>query len=723
MWTGKMKYISMWLFLAAVFIIVFIQFITGQNIGRLIEGNRQLLQEVNVKNDLRNLEADVLTVESDIRGAIITNNPVHLKNVTSKITNIKGTLGRIENESKLNQYKNEVSLLSSLVNQKTIFSYQLLQVYNVHGKSSAEAMINTERGKMLRDSISNLISSLEHNRQANLKTIMGSIESTGKSAMGWGIILAVIACITSVLTFLYIVNRGKQQQKMIIALNESEKKIRDSADIKEQFLANMSHEIRTPLNAILGFTNLLTKTKLSRHQKQYIHFIHSAGENLLTLINDILDLSKIDAGMLKHEEVPFSIRNLLSSIESMFNEKVKEKGIDFSVQIDPDIPETLDGDAVRLRQILINLINNAVKFTLDGSINISVHLIKKGDNNDLSLGFLIQDTGVGIAPEKMLHIFDRFQQAEEETTRRFGGTGLGLSIVKQLVELKGGTIEVQSNLGKGSQFKVMLPFKISHYAIPEIISSPKLTDALLKGQRVLVAEDNPMNQQLIMHLLNQWEIDYELVHNGQEVLDALERSSFSIILMDISMPLIDGYNATLVIRNKLNNSIPIIAMTAHAMVGERERCLSYGMNDYISKPIHERELLALLAGYGNEINIEPAGKKTIDLTYLKEIAAGDSNFQDTIIRQFISQIPEEIQLLEIAIQDSNLQQIKSLAHGMKSTVAYLGLGKKLHPFLQRMEMEAAGNESPTHFQEDMEDITIICTKAIQEAQELVEVPA
>ena len=545
--------------------------------------------------------------------------------------------------------------------------------------------------------------------------ILGNIENTGGRARLTSFALAVIACIACILAFLYVVNKGRQQQRVIGLLNESEKKIKEASQIKEQFLANMSHEIRTPMNAILGFTNLLKKSNLDPHQLQYVEYIYSSGENLLTLINDILDMSKIEAGMMDIEEAPFSLNGLISSIEVMFREKAIAKGLELKITIDPAIHDTLSGDAVRLTQVLINLLSNAVKFTEKGGVYLNVSLQNQEDDA-LELAFSVRDTGVGIAPGKRQAIFNRFQQAEVQTTRRYGGTGLGLSIVKQLVELQKGHIDLKSEESKGSEFTVILPFRqvtdiVEAYSEKSIEIAP-----VLKGINVLVAEDNIMNQQLIRHLMRQWGLDFRLVNNGQEVMEALREETFSVVLMDIQMPEMDGYAATAAIRNELKLDVPIIAMTAHAMSGEKEKCLGFGMNDYISKPVREAELHAILKKHAIAAG-ETVG--VVNLSYLKDLSMGDAAFEQTIIEQFIIQVPEELKALQDAIFKKDMLQIKAVAHGMKSSVSYLGLNERLHPILHRIESGAASNEQDSHFKEDFDEIKAVCEQAIVEAKSLV----
>ena len=353
------------------------------------------------------------------------------------------------------------------------------------------------------------------------------METTGKTARLWGVFITIIALMAVVIAFWYITNQGKSQQRMIKALNESEKRSKDLVHMKEQFLANMSHEIRTPMNSILGFTNLLRRTELGPQQRGYVQNIHSAGENLLSLVNDILDLSKIEAGMMQLEETRFSLRGMISSVGAMFIEKIKEKKLEFKVSIAEDTPDIIVGDAVRLTQILVNLLSNAIKFTERGTITIKVEVIEIMKATAL-IRIIISDTGIGIPPEKQAFVFERFQQAETQTTRRFGGTGLGLTITKQLIELQGGTISVSSKVGEGSTFMFSIAYKKTSKqckANPDTSQSPQLQFPLEKT-RILLVEDNLFNQILATKILENWHCVVETAENGLVAIDKIQKENF-----------------------------------------------------------------------------------------------------------------------------------------------------------------------------------------------------
>ena len=357
---------------------------------------------------------------------------------------------------------------------------------------------------------------------------------------------------------------------------------------KQQFLSNMSHEIRTPLNSILGFTNVLMKTELGEQQKDFVQAIKTSSNSLLILINDILDLAKVDAGKMTFVKQPFEIRQSLTSILHVFDLKFKEKNLELVNEHDSKIPSILLGDPVRLNQIILNLMSNAVKFTNKGKIILSVNL-QSEDEENVSIEFAVTDTGIGIAAEKINSIFNLFEQAEINTSTSYGGTGLGLAIVKQLVETQGGSINVTSQLGQGSTFTFILPFGKTNLKAAEEIETLK-RDIKVESLRVLVAEDVALNQLLIKMILSDFGFEHEVVNNGKIALEKLQTNNYDLILMDLQMPEMNGFEATEYIRKTMKSNIPIIALTADVTTVDVAKCKEFGMDDYISKPINEKIL-------------------------------------------------------------------------------------------------------------------------------------
>jgi PAS domain S-box-containing protein len=357
---------------------------------------------------------------------------------------------------------------------------------------------------------------------------------------------------------------------------------------KQQFLANMSHEIRTPMNAIVGFTKVLLKTVLSIKQKEYLDAIKTSGDALIVLINDILDLAKVDAGKMTFEQTPFKMKPSLTAVLHLFDIRMQEKELAFVDDYDNNIPEILIGDFVRLQQILLNLISNALKFTSKGKITVTTKLLNQNENEVL-IQFSVTDTGIGIAEDKLQFIFENFQQASSSTSRIFGGTGLGLAIVKQLVEKQGGTINVKSKINEGSTFSFTLSFPKTNATI-ELESGTLELDKDIQNIKVLVVEDIKLNQLLMRTILDEFKFKHDIADNGKIALEKMQTETYDIILMDLQMPEMDGFEATAQIRNKLKSKIPIIALTADVTSVDNDKCKAVGMNDYISKPLDERIL-------------------------------------------------------------------------------------------------------------------------------------
>jgi signal transduction histidine kinase len=374
----------------------------------------------------------------------------------------------------------------------------------------------------------------------------------------------------------------------------------NSEKAKEQFLANMSHEIRTPLNAILGMTRLLLEKNPREDQLRYLNAISESSDNLLVIINDILDLSKIEAGKILFEKIVFSPKERTETVVNTLLFQAMAKGLELDFQTDPDVPERVEGDPYRLNQVLINLVGNAIKFTDQGKVLIHTQL-ESQDDKAIQLKFSVSDTGIGISKDKLQHIFNMFTQESSSTTRKFGGTGLGLAICKRLIELQGGRIEVESEMNKGSVFSFVIPYQHATTA-PTDTDHKTHSDvkASLSNLRILLAEDNEFNKMVAVDTLEEMipGAVIDVAVNGKAAVELAIRNTYDIILMDIQMPEMDGYEATKLIRSYNDekiNSIPIIAMTASVIKAEVDKCFECGMNAFVGKPFNPEELMETIS--------------------------------------------------------------------------------------------------------------------------------
>ncbi|MDZ4669207.1 MAG: chemotaxis protein CheB [bacterium] len=389
-------------------------------------------------------------------------------------------------------------------------------------------------------------------------------------------------------------------QKASISANEAKIKAEKATIIaehavksKQQFLSNMSHEIRTPMNAIIGFTKVLMKSQLTEKQREYLDAIKSSGNTLVVLINDILDLAKVDAGKMIFLKEPFKISDSVTTIIHLFETKIQEKNLLLVKEFDDRIPKILLGDSIRLHQILINLLSNAIKFTAKGKILVGVNLLSENEE-EVSIEIKITDTGIGIPENKIHAIFENFEQAHTITSSLYGGTGLGLAIVKQLVEKQGGTISVKSKIKEGSTFSFTMTFKKTN---DQMILETEFDqyENIIKPINVLVVEDMKLNQLLLRTILEDFKFECDVAENGEIAIEKLKTNSYDIILMDLQMPIMNGFEATENIRNKMNLQTPIIALTADVTTVDEEKCKAIGMNDYISKPLDEKLLYSKIS--------------------------------------------------------------------------------------------------------------------------------
>ncbi|WP_413998522.1 PAS domain S-box protein [Flavobacterium sp. W1B] len=505
---------------------------------------------------------------------------------------------------------------------------------------------------------------------------------------------------------------------------------------KQQFLSNMSHEIRTPMNAIIGFTKVVLKTDLTVKQREYLDAIKMSGDALIVLINDILDLAKVDAGKMVFEKTPFKMKASISAMLHLFETKIQEKNLKLITEYDNKIPDVLVGDPVRLHQIILNLVSNAVKFTSKGRITTSVNMLHE-DEDKAIIEFAVNDTGIGIPTSKIDSIFDNFQQATSGTSRLYGGTGLGLAIVKQLVEPQGGKIRVKSEVNVGTTFSFTLSFQKTN-ADAELENELMELDSEIKNIKVLVVEDIPLNQLLMKTLLDDFGFERDMAENGQIAIEKLQNNSYDIILMDLQMPIMNGFEATEYIRKTLNLKIPIVALTADVTTVDLAKCKAVGMNDYIAKPVDERLLYSKIVGIlkknrlaeltaklnenstsENCISGNSAEKmiKCIDLVYLNQRTKSNPKLMIEMITLYLEQTPSLIATMKQSLEKRDWKLLQASVHKIIPSFSIMGIHSDFENIAKKIQELAEKQELLDEIHDLVYQIETICVQACEELKE------
>lgn len=681
--------------------VVIAQYHSQNGIRQLANGNAQALITFQVDHLLDEIINDIYVLEEEAKILIPSDKPDQYDFIKRDIEKLERENVAIQQMNILdNSGKKIIQDLSVLVKQK-VEPFKALQ-YNSPDtiKKNILTKISSEPSKNLTDSIYVTALKIQIELEKNLQNTIAENEVLSVSALSFSRLLGFVSIASIAILASIIIRRLLQNFELIKALEKAKVQAEKLSDIKEQFLANMSHEIRTPVNSVLGFSGLLEKSDLKEDQAQFVHLIKTSSQNLLNVINDILDISKIESGMFHFDMQPFNLPELCYSVEMMFYHQLSEQQLLIECNIHEDVPEIIIGDKDRLNQILINLINNAVKFTKKGTITFATSVLSKTAKT-ARLQFSIKDTGIGIKADKLESIFERFEQAESTTTRNYGGTGLGLSIVKKLVTMQGGNIVAKSTYGHGAEFIFDIEFKTEIPGLANKTLYPMTSGGLmhnemtaLTGIKVLAAEDNKMNQKLLAYFFQEWGLTYEFADTGSHCIEKLQHDHFDLVLMDIQMPEMDGYEASEKIRKKLNSTVPIIAMTANVLPGEREKCKNLGIDDYIAKPLNESILYDLILKnipISVLVNKDQFPDLLINIQYLNKKFAGNPLFIKDILQQFSTQYPIELAELEKAVNERDLSLVKSLCHHMKTTISSVNVRSFM--LYQLEAMESADNKT------------------------------
>jgi PAS domain S-box-containing protein len=501
----------------------------------------------------------------------------------------------------------------------------------------------------------------------------------------------------------------------------------DAVKSKQQFLSNMSHEIRTPMNAIIGFTKVVLKTDLTAKKREYLTAIKMSGDALIVLINDILDLAKVDAGKMVFERIPFKIALSISAMLHLFEPKIEEKNLRLVKEFDSNIPEFLLGDSVRLNQIILNLLSNAIKFTSAGSITASTKLLKE-DDEKVTIEFSVSDTGIGIPESKIEKIFENFQQASSGTSRLYGGTGLGLAIVKQLVQSQGGAIQVKSKVGEGSVFSIVLSFFKTKNKPENEVELIEL-DSSKKNIRVLVVEDIPLNRLLMKTLLDDFGFERDFAENGKIAIEKMESNSYDIILMDLQMPVMNGFEATDYIRNTIKSNIPIIALTADVTTVDLAKCKEVGMNDYIAKPVDERLLYSKIIGLVQKpiaiksaenivhTSIENNKLKCTNLDYLIHRTKSNTALMTEMIVLYLEQTPPLIKAMRESLQQNDWNLLAAAVHKIIPSFLIVGISSDYEVIAKKVQEYASTQQHTDELPKLVLQLENICVQACEELKE------
>jgi signal transduction histidine kinase/CheY-like chemotaxis protein/HPt (histidine-containing phosphotransfer) domain-containing protein len=700
--------------------------ISYKSTNRLLETANGLSDSHFVYGSLKEIIAEVSFAENCEKSYVLTGKYQFLlqcynaiKSVNKKIKDLKSKTSNNPNQLM------RLEMLEPMIEKRFGLIDEIIKTRKNKGYEAAMEIIISHRSIILMNSIHNMIGLMENEESELLEQGMLKAKifsSRIKTIIILGNLITILVLGSSLLViFIDISHRNYFEQELIKAKEIAER----SVQVKEHFLANISHEIRTPMNAISGLTKILLRKDPTIKQKEYLDAIKTSSDILLVIINDILDLSKVQSGKMIFEKTDFKIAPLVSSITDLLNSRAEEKGLKLFTQYDDNIPEILIGDPVRLNQIILNLVSNAIKFTEKGEIHLIVNCIERFDNS-AKIEFIVKDTGIGIPQEIIPVIFESFTQASTEITRKYGGTGLGLNIVKELVERQGGTITVESNLNQGSVFIVTLNYGIaSNISNKNSNITQKLIKKRLSDIKVLLVEDNVINQLVAKSVLKEFNFISDVADNGKQALEKIKSNNYDIILMDIQMPEMSGYDVTRYIRNKLPKplcNLPIIAMTANAGKNDAEKCIRAGMDDYVSKPFDEHVLYDKIC-FLIEKNKNVTEKfqdnnpdRCTNLKYLQDISGGNKKFMSEIIELFMKQTPAAILNMKKHLQNNDYEKLATEAHKIKPSFNFLGICG-LEELAGRIEKSVRSGNDTSHIPDSLKTMEEVCDSAFMELKE------
>jgi signal transduction histidine kinase/DNA-binding response OmpR family regulator len=633
---------------------------------------------------------DLSKIDNNINEYLLTASPEKHAALMLQMEHLKETMYKVRNEATQYVPKYLVNILQHKVRNRTEYQQSIITTFDLYGREKALLLLNNAddqiTSKEYVKSQAELTAALNARAKQMNEVLMA--EQAGTLRLdSWLNIASLVLMLVIALVVLYQTTRISILNKK---LGVAVKKMQHATRVKDQFMSNITHELRTPLNSILGYTNLLLKRHHEPESEKWLQAVNSSGSMLLDIVNDVLDYSKLESGYLSMVSEPFNLDEVLSNLKNIMLNRAETKALSLVILKDHSLPETLMGDEKKLKQILINLTGNAIKFTEKGSIKVEVALHKQ-IGRQYWLQFSVTDSGIGISPANLQHIFERFYQVENSHTRKYSGTGLGLPIVKQLVDLQGGTITATSITGEGTTFTIIMPFEtaVQKEETDANIMAPvhKMTHAA--GKRILVVDDHELNRDLMVLLLKEYKYHVVTAKNGYEALELLKQKHFDLVLMDVQMPELNGIETTLKIRNLLALDVPVIACTAFSQPSEKQACFEAGMNDYLGKPVEERELLRLLNLYlGLETNEKQDTMALINFKQIQGITGNNKELIAIMLQKAMEAIPTELEQLHRSIIDKKYVQVREQAHTMCSTLGLLGAPDEAMALAKKIQSSA-----------------------------------
>ncbi|KYG70449.1 histidine kinase [Bdellovibrio bacteriovorus] len=649
---------------------------------------------------MEELVKTMVDLETGQRGYILTSNGDFLEPYDKARIHIPRHLDTLDKGAPA-EIKNmaEYKAIRGLINKKIGISRELIALVNAGEVKKAQDKVRSGTGKEVMDQLRNNVEIVKGVERAKVEEHRLIAESKGRINRDWTILGSGLCFAVIVLAYLLTDMENRRRTKVEEELALAKDAAVEASKHKSEFLANMSHEIRTPMNGILGMSEVMLAEMPEGSQRAKLEKIRDAGMALLTLINGILDLSKIESGKLELEENYFELPKLVQEVYNTLEYSAKSKGLDFAISISDNTPRAFSGDALRIRQILINLLGNAIKFSSSGKVALQINSYRAQSSKTM-LQVQVSDNGPGMTEETVKKLFTPFEQGDKSTTRKYGGTGLGLSITKKLVDLMNGTIEVESKPGEGTSFWVNIPLEAVN-SMPATNSSASLSNpaflSSLAPLKVLVAEDNATNQEVIKVMLKRLGHTFTIVENGREAIAAYEKEKPDVILMDCHMPEMDGYEAAKHITDGQGavwcRGVPIIAVTANAVRGDKEDCMRAGMCDYLSKPLTMGELDDKLAMWSPKL--DAVDTQIVDpraMERLRQISETQAPLLMSQIREeWFKEAPESLQKMKTVIEQSEWSEASKIAHHLKSTCANAGL-RRMTQFCSKIEEDIAQNK-------------------------------